>query len=675
MNKEREQRIWWEWSEARRDRSRFDLSWFVQYAWYGGETDVFFDSTRRGSEVYRVNSRAERSKRVRPINLIGHAIDILVSKHMKPQPIFDAAPASSDQGDIMKARASRDWLRWFYRRERVSSRRHRLMLDRAITGNGFAKVFYDPFKGPLTDKEEKCPACIGGMVDVESLAARQGMTAGDLGLDPYQPCPMCQGKGTRVVGRAPIGDVSIKFPSPWEIYVPPEAQDMETTPSIFHAFKISRADAAARYGVDADKLNPSSFLEEGDSDFARLAASNRTASIGDEDIYVIEKHERPPVGTEHPLTTIVVGDQIVWPREGMKEREEGRGVASETPHGRIPFFHFRFRVKPGEFFARGRVLDVISANDTVNRGRHSLDMHIRKMAQAKWVAEKGSISNKTITNEEGEVIEYTGVNAPRQISPAPMPEYVRQTIVDEEKRVYENLGISEIERGTTPPNVEAAEAFAVLIEQSETSHGPVYTLDADNWEQIGRSAVLCAIANYEDDQKRLVRVVGPGGGYEAKMLAKADLTGDVDIHVELGGKTSQSLALRRADVLRFAQAGLMDPKRAMELSEFGQVGGEFNDEARLQESVACQENDDITEGKAPHQMTVGLDDHEIHTRIHRNAALNARIAGNVELAAMLTQAAIEHEQAMMPPPEQGGSVGAIEPEQSGFDTPPPMVES
>lgn len=676
MNKEREQQIWAEWLDARRDRVRFDLSWYVQYQWYGGETNVFLDSSRRSQEVYRVNQRGERARRVRPINLIGHAVDILVAKHMKSRPVFDAAPASMDQKDLSRARAARDWLRFFFRRERLTSRRRRLMIDRAVCGNSFAKIYYDPLRGPLTEVQQKCGACVNGVVDVDALARTQGASnAADLNLPSTIQCPACKGSGYTSQGRQPIGDVAAGIVSPWEIYVPSTAMDMDTTPTLFHAYKLPHSEAAARYGIDPDQLKPSAHLEEGDSDFAAMARANRTAGLNDRDVYVVEKHEKPAAGTEHPKITILVGDQMVWPKEGMPEHEEGKGVDSETPFGRIPFFHFRFRPNPGEFFSRGRVLDVISSNDTVNRIRHNLDTHIRKMAVAKWVAEKGSVSSEAITNEEGEVIEYTGVREPRQTQISPMPEYVRGTMKDEEDSVYKNLGISEIERGVSPPNIEAAEALATMVEQSETSHGPIYLEDADNWEQMGRSALLCAIANYKDDEERLVRVSGPGGRYEARMLSTADLSGDVDIIVELGGAVSQSLALRRADVLRFLQAGALDPARALELAEFGAPGGEFNDIDRLHESVASMESDEIEAGNG-HSMIQGLDHHPIHARIHRAAALSARLAGNMQLAQALTQAAIEHEQQMVPPqPEQGGGGEPEQPQEPlPFDTSAPGVE-
>lgn len=663
------QKVWAEFTQASNERIKWDLQWWVWYQNYRGRVDVFFDGyAQMGPEIYQVEHNGPRERRIRPINHTGHAIDILTSKQVKPRPVFTARPNSNEERDIMAARATRDWLRHIFEKECLASRRRLIYLDRNVTGNSFVKPYYDKFGAPFVDEQADCSQCAGeGKLEVEGYGKVE--------------CPACGGNGkSENTYRKALGDVKLTHCRPWEIYPAPGATSVEDAEYVFHAYKISRELAAARYGMKKSDINPSSWLEHGESSFAKWARANRVAHFHEDAVFVLEKYMPPLPGEEHPRIAVVVGDKVVWPKpDGRRGRKKEQAWARmKEPYGRIPIFHFKSRPVPGQFFSDGKVEEMMNANDTVNRFRSILHRSGVTMAYAKWMVEKGSISAEAINNEENEVVEYWGNNPPKQVSPAPLPEYLFRTIEREEKAVYDIAGVSDLERGRVPPNVEAALSFEVLIEQSETSQGPIVLDDAETWKQVALSMLRCAMANYKDDERRVVNVIGQGGQIEAKALAKSDLSANLDIVTELGSAIDQSRALKRQSLLEYFQSGAFDEnnpaaKKLLELAEFGTPGAESLTEQRLQESVIALENEGMEkfqdQEEAPHEPRIGLDDHALHARGHRMAALRALLRGDPQAAMRLAQAAIDHMNIMnqaaaggAPPAAKGGQMPNPEPD-------------
>lgn len=115
----------------------------------------------------------------------------------------------------------------------------------------------------------------------------------------------------------------------------------------------------------------------------------------------------------------------------------------------------------------------------------------------------------------------------------------------------------------------------------------------------------------------------------------------------------------------------MTPIEARGYLEWGAILGEDSSDQRLQESAAAAENMAISSG-AMHQqlMMLGADDHDVHLRCHRRAAVEAKIEGNYQLAAAYDAAALDHFRAMQPAPAPVPAAPAAGQQPASFDTPP-----
>lgn len=674
------QKIYGDFIEARTARQEYDYRWYVYDRWYTGHTDVFFEAGvdgGRGTVVQSNRGRGRRREpRSRPINLIGDAIDKLVAKQMKQRPVWSGVPGTPEMADKLSARAARDLLDHYWEFCNITSLRKVLFTDRNVFGNGFLKPSFDQHhpKGPVAMDPEMgtCPHCAGaGQV--------AGMGPEVMGFAPApEMCPMCE-EGQVKVGETErmLGDIKMTCARPFEIYPHPAARTVEDAIHIFHAHRSTAEDVSKRFDIPIDEVRPTAALEgEAESDFARRARMHRVHDDDENIIWVIEKWMPPLPGERRPRVGIVAGNRLVYPQPDTPNDEQGRRegwVRVKETFGRIPIYHFKLREDPERFWGLSRVEEQISANDTVNRHRQTTYRHLVMMAHVKWLVQAATVKPSSLTNLEGERVEYEGEHAPKQSQIQGIPDVYERLASTEKEYIYELAGLTQIDRGIAPPNIEAAEALGLLLEQSETTHGPVSLEDNREWKELGRAILKICKAWFRPEDKRYINVVGSGNDIEVKALTMSSISDSTDVVVKTDSPIGQSLALRRSAVIDAMQQGAFadNPSQGLQLLEFGIEPGQEDSERRLQEATAYAEHEAMAQGVPHAQLTImGVTNHKVHARIHREEALVALAAGDTQRAQILGQAIIEHLQAGAPPPQMGPQPAGGAPPPTPAGAPP-----
>jgi hypothetical protein len=697
--------LYTEFQQARLDRMPLDHAWWVASERYEGNTRVFYDrvSSTQG-QVYEVVNRRPRHRNVEPMNLIGPNLDRLIAKQMRVEPIFNVSPTRMDQEVVLAARAARDFVQWIYRARKLRSGRRRLFLNRNITGNGFIKVFHNPSLGAFVDDIRPCPTCQGQgvmpmdpelqpLVDQATAAGVPPETIAAL-VPPPTTCLTCRGAKQFNFGRKPIGDVDVQIVPPWEIW--PLRGSKKIADGCFHANRVPKEKAAADYGIAKEDLQSGRwFTDQTEPQFARLARQRRVVGGSDEDdpnyVWVVEKWLPPLPGSQRPRLTVLVGNRVVFPAPGTPQFKQGWGEVPE-PYGAIPIVHFQYRPSVETSFSHGVVKDVISSNDYVNRSRQNTHTHHEKMAAGKWIAAKGALDASVLTRDIGEVVEYevTMGDAPKQVQPIGMPDWLQRQEQREEDRIGEQMGLTHFDKGLAPPNVEAGYALNFLAEQGDMIGLPILHDDADAWADVMRLSIICAKHWYRPADQRFRRISGKASALEVQHFLSPDIDveNSLDLECVIGTAATTSVALRQQQVMEGFKLGLVSPQEAKRLMEWGALLGENDDDRRLQESAAHAENLKIRQGMqmmqqvpvvdprtgqpaidqmtgAPamqvqpmfqHDFLPSSDDHMVHYMVHRRAAVEAKIEGNLQLAQMLEQAAMQHQMAMQPPPALDGTV-------------------
>lgn len=683
--------------QRRTERMDFDYRWWTAYDWYKGRTSHFYipgPPGRAGRIVERtyMNQKQTKSK---PLNLFAHAIDLVIAKQMKARPVPTCKPGPNPR-NRMQARAVKSLLLHLFTRNQLVKRRRELLLARALTGNAFVKVYFDPLStiGPFVDNMQSCPACYGqGKLplppEVQAQNQQLAQMAQMSGMPPPPappPCSTCQGKGKVNANtldpsqptRRALGEVRIEIIPPWQVY--PINSKGRIEDGVYHSFMLTKDECQARWGnlptFDPATLKAYGEWEEGKSHFEQQRDVQLIAEQEPNKVRVIEVWEPPAPGTECPILTIVVGNQIVVPRGAVKER-----------YHRVPWFHFRLRPMDEAFFAETYSIDMIDANDSVNRSRNNFDRHEALMAVAKWMVQIGSVDKKQLTNRVAEIVDYRG-EKPTIQSGTPMPDWLFRKYEDEGNKVFSLAGLQDIDRGIPPPNVEAHSALFFLAEQSEQIHGPVLVDDEATWTEIYETSFICAQTNYGEDEKRWMSLVGDPHQLEVKAIKEPDLVQSSGITCEIGGALVQSTALRQAALFEGETSGLftragISGRDVVRAAEFGNLVGEDFTDHQQQDELAQYENEMLANPGYFHEAT-SMHDHDVHIACHRVAAAIAAAEGNPQLAAALTQAidahmmakgreaAIAAGQMPMAPPAAPGSPSMMPGQPAPFDGAPPM---
>ena len=139
---------------------------------------------------------------------------------------WEAVPADADPKNEAKAEGYAQWLRYIWRQNRMDAKYAKLQQWAALCGTGWAYSFWDPNVGPMEPQFEtnedgspalasKCQACQG-----------LGRTVPDMRTPIGLVCEACKGMGgVPLVLPKRQGDVHIRVPSYFDVYVDPLAKD------------------------------------------------------------------------------------------------------------------------------------------------------------------------------------------------------------------------------------------------------------------------------------------------------------------------------------------------------------------------------------------------------------------------------------------------------------------
>ena len=289
--------------------------------------------------------------------------------------------------------------------------------------------------------------------------------------------------------------------------------------------------------------------------------------------------------------------EIVYYEKRSKEHPQGRMIVTangvlledtELPSGEFDVVKFDDILVGGRYAGEAVITHLRPIQDQYNITRSKCADWIKKMLAGKYLVAKGSqLGQESLTNDSGEVVEYSPVpNAPPPtVMQIPMiPQYVYKDLETLDKEFDFVSGINEISRGVLPSASIPAAGMAFLQEQDQTRIGVMTTRNEIGYSKVG-SIALKYIAEYYK-MPRLLKIAGDGLEYTVKEFVGADLGGNFDIIVVPGSTVPQSRVLRRQDILSAYQLGLLgdpaDPKlraKVLSMMEYGYAEDMWKDQS------------------------------------------------------------------------------------------------
>lgn len=505
-----------QYARCKNGRQAEEQQWAANLAFYNGNQyfDVMgSDSINAGKFAPTVAPR----NRVRlTVNRIRPMVRTEMARLLSQRPSASVIPATSDDQDLFVAQAAEQVWETVSNRRKLQTHITRAAFWTSITGNGFMKTYWDD-------------------------AA-------------YDPDAQMQ------------GDVVFGSVSPFEIYVPDLLlEDIEDQVYVLNVYAKPIDWLRTFYGeyLEGVELSPdtkmtSSYLENA---FASGPRSGRAdADASPDAVLVYEMWIKP-------------GASLKFPNGGMMTVVQNTIVmmSKEYPysHNEYPFAHIK-HIPSGRFYGISTIEDIIPLQRDYNDIRSQVSESRKKMGKPQIMAPKGVLTASRMTNAIGQVIEYKpGFAKPEPLPLQSLPAYIPQEMDRVLLDIEDISGQHQVSKGNTPPGVTAATAIAYLQEKDDSYLVTTYGSIESCTEKVARHT-LNLIVDYWD-VRRLVRVVGEDGAFDAQLLSGADLVNGTDIRVEPGSAIPYSKAGKQATMMDLMKMGFVPAEEGLELLEIGGV--------------------------------------------------------------------------------------------------------
>tara|TARA_R100001082_G_scaffold105310_1_gene77311 strand:+ start:6795 stop:9011 length:2217 start_codon:yes stop_codon:yes gene_type:complete len=566
----------------------------IEEAWLGTAFYTGKQWTRWNRVTQMLEEPSPPAWRVRmTLNYILPTVETLVGKLTENRPGFMVMPATDDDDDKDRARASEKLLNYIWHETNMQVKVHEFSKWMATTGTAFFRVWWDPTAGVEYEFEEEEPI-------VEHLEGVVGETAEEMEAGDKPPAK--KKRKTEKTGF-PVVDVLSVLDVAWD----PGAKDMETARWIVHANSLH---------IDQIKDNwpKGKYVTEKDS----YSANTQSAQIikefsGNEGldekytdrVIVLEYFERPSPRHPDGRYIVVAGDIVLE-------------QSDELPYGMMPFVMARHITAPGKFAGEGVVKSIVAPQKELNKSVSQRIENKNLHASPKWLAEKGSIEKHQITDQPGEVIVYsrTASRPPQPLPPPPLsPEH--RAIQDEQIGHIEAIsGVSDVTRGMASAST-SGRAIGLLSDLDQTKLGPTVR----EMERAIEDLCSCLLRFWRDYMPipMTIRAVGKNKAIDVFDFYSSDIQ-STDVRIVANSMLPKHPSYRREQVMQAFQVGLLgdpaDPQTkltARKLMEFGDTelleGDDSRDRNYAKEEVELIKNGGWSDVQA-------WEDHLTHIDVH-----------------------------------------------------------
>lgn len=550
-------------------RLQEEQQWLKNMDMYMGRHFTSWSTTEK-----RMKSAPNANNEVRiPVSFIQPVCRTELAKTSSSHPIATVLPASNDNDDILAARAGEQVWGYFYD---VTRFQHRVFNPtnfwRTITGNGFAKVFYDQHK------EDKA-ATEAAMREWRAAQAEQAKAV-DFATDPMMGMPLITPAPPKPKPEPIMGAVDARMVTPFHLLVPDLAEeDIQEQEYVLHQYTIGREKAKAIYGKFMPEgwmpsvVSPSSIM-----DLHRLGLEAGNPAREDATL-VVEAWIKPNVTPLLPkggLVVLVDGRIVSMSRDGMP-----------YSHGEFPFHHVT-GVPTGRFYRKSVIEPLIPLQNEVNRTFAQLIQYKNLAVLSQFFYRAGSLDPTKIRPKPGQYIPVTlGFEYPTPVPLSNLPTYIPDLMASIKAHVDDISGQHQVSRAISPGADTAASAISILREADDDFLSPTIDSIEAFMESVGRHALALMAQFWEEP--RLVKVTGDSESVSARTLTGAEFATGTDIRVQAGSGLPESKSARIATITEWITAGIIPANVGLKAMESGTLGRVYR-QLQIDEDQAEYEN-------------------------------------------------------------------------------------
>ena len=452
-------------------------------------------------------------------------------------PSVTVRAATNDQADRQRAQAADRLVRHFIRAYGMQEKFDQLTLNTLIYGSGFLKILWDPHKGDVLD------------VDRES---------GEMTLE---------------------GDICINTPSPWDIYVDPDANCWEEVNYLFQRIYLSYEEAVYLYPEHAERFKQMQGITH------RQFEENR--GISDKSWEHIELFEYWEKGQAHNgflgRYGVMLDDGTII--EALKDNPcTIKTTSSSIEKAILPFYPLTDVDVPNRTWGRSFLEWAAPIQDNLNKMDTAQLANMQAHGKNTMIIpEIAEMEDDAADNSTWTAIKVTGNQPPYYMSPPPVIPQMDTLRAQMKADVDEMCGVNPamfgmmqretagtaMQYATNQGNMIRRRLFNKYVAVTEAAYKALLEIVRQNW-----------------DIEKAILVLGNEKSFEAVTIKGADIEGGFDLVVEYGTTLSLDPSTRREEILTLSpllkEAGIHPRKQLRHLK--------LNDVEGLHDSVQLAED-------------------------------------------------------------------------------------
>lgn len=555
------------WREPRRTQ---ELQWFINAAYKRGkQTNESISTLNSVQDISKLNRRKKNIA-----NKLWAKHRARFAKFAKTRPKAFVVPFNTDRKSRLDARASEKSLDYFYAKSQQEQAYLDVLQHASETGKAYWWIYWNPNLAATI--RTKSPET--GTVTLNDVTGDGG------------------------------GDVEIQVDSAFSVLVPDlRRAHIWEQPEVMRVRVMDVDDMKKEYPDFAPHIKADSHLSspfEFERQIAHLSGSEAgaLASMHSDQkgpmtgVLVKELYTKP--NAKHPQGRFVV----VINHIAVKDQEElpYKFYDLVNPY---PVAEFMDMLQVGQFYTTTFVEQLIPLQRGYNMLRDKLEAQIRLNTHPKWVvARQARVPKSSITNNEGEVVEFNyipGMPEPHTITPG--------SVVADAWRFAQLLGKEFDEISQVQPAFEGRAGGAksgvqtnLLQEASDSVHSP----DARGFELafLDASYKVRRLMKAGYTVPRLISFAGRANTPEMFEFGSENIDEHASIVIQVGSGLSTFKATRIQQLMDLHEKGLLgdpnDPELKRRVLGMLDLGGleQFQEEARQDEDMARAENIDMLSG-------------------------------------------------------------------------------
>lgn len=507
-----------------------------EYQWEENERTIFNTKGRPSQPNVSVSFEAEVQLGVADIDSSNPNVGVnyafkntrLIHSQLSANPpTVVVRPTSNDPSDRRKADAADRLIRFAIRKYQMQETFDQASLNTLIYGTGLIKTIWDPEKGDIVDFDE---------------------LSGELTME---------------------GDIDFSVPSPWDIYIDPDATSQDDVKYIFERTHMPYDEALYRFPEHKDILDKYRLTED-----TKRTEYGSNRNLNEKRYDVVEIYQYWEKGLPY---NGMIGRFCYMTRNGELLSEltanplrfsppknrgvEGLGEVSDKPlpaKAVLPYHIFTDVDMPGTVWGRAVVAYETSLQETYNKMLNVMLDNLQAHGVARMILPEGAeIADSAITNSPWDIIKITGTQPPHFMEPMPLPAAFPQLIQQAKQGIDDMAGVNEAMFGQ-----QSREQSGFLMQYATNQANLIRHRLFNKYVMMTESVYrfyLNLIRKYWEET-RVIHVLGKEKAFEAVDVKGADIDGGFDLTVEYGASLSLDPTTRRTEVLNmmplFEKAGV-----------------------------------------------------------------------------------------------------------------------